>query len=412
MLSRSEVQDKIKNLNQVEALNVFLDVYKDLPVQGSEAWRSDRKIGGSAVGPLLGHEKFNTIAGVAHDIVFPQDIKSPAMLWGNIFEEVAKKYLSSFIQIKEFGCLPGFEHDGKVITSYSPDGVFIMTEELAELLMVDNVGEVCLLEIKCPYARFIGEIPSYYYPQMNLGMETFGFIQKTLFADFLFRMCSIQDFNFSTSSKVMNSKSISTKPIAIGFIGFHEVPPYQKRLQRYDYVEDPHEFDYFQMCNFIHTLPKHLTKIERYVATCKCYPQTHVNAFFGLYYPHIDLVDFGGTENFVHPVVDNMEFIVDAIKSNKHQLSEVITDDMDNLQCKLRLIENSIGLKGVMCYKLFGHKLNIVKKTDFSTEIQRILTFGVIVQNIRDSELFKNLNIEDQKKYLLNYDFKSQLDKK
>ena len=118
-----------------------------------------------------------------------------ACAWGNLFEPIARKYFEKKHSVSVFGhtlSLSLSENGplfGKV--TCSPDGYFLNSD-----------NELVLLEFKCPFKREIARkrIPSYYREQIQTGLALSGeSVNKGLFVDNQFRICSLQKIKPSSS---------------------------------------------------------------------------------------------------------------------------------------------------------------------------------------------------------------------
>jgi hypothetical protein len=218
--------DRINFLKSVEneqddlvKIEKFVDFYKSLPIQGSKEWAENRKIGASQISTILGKNKNQDIWTFC--LYFYKILKfegNSMTEWGNLFEPVAKLYLSRKIKIYETGSIPGFGENGIDYLSCSPDGLFVIPEELNSELK----GKACLLEIKCPPVRKIEDtIPNIYKDQMYMGMEIIPFCTYSYFTDFKIVTCSMLSFDFSSTNTSKFSSTNNIQPIAIGFIGFY-----------------------------------------------------------------------------------------------------------------------------------------------------------------------------------------------
>lgn len=460
--SRSEIQKLSSELRSEEILDFYYEAYKNLPKQGSDEWARDRKIGGSSVAPILGIEKFSTKKKVAKSLLSSssfslcekegakkEDIegvkkeKKPkseiAMNWGTVFEEAAKIYLSRFIKIYEFGSLPGFEINGQTVTSYSPDGIFIMTDELMEAFSSSSFApfsvtpfsvedrkeekeekeKKTLLEIKCPFMRKItGEVPDYYLPQMQLGMHTIGFVEQALYCEFSFRICSLSDLNFSSSCSSFTNNGIYDTPKAIGFFGFvfdenfktNIIPLFsaEGRKEKSEKGEIGHEL------REIESIYKNISEIEKFAYLQKFCNNEDLSEIFRVNYPKFDGIDFGGSTNFLYKTTDLsdeglMALAKKKIREGDYFASEQLYDSNISLwDCRaffakqLKLFEmHSLSSSsflpstkkecekekkeniGIICYKLFQVEANIIEKKPFERELETILKFAAQVEEIK-----------------------------
>ncbi len=423
MLNRSEILLKISELNlcSEETLKLYSEFYKELPKQGSSEWLNNRKIGGSmAASILLKEAKYGNKQTAALDLLGLNDFKgSLVTYWGTLFEEVAKKYLLSYIMLNiyEFGSIPGFEN----YTSYSPDGIFIANQNLIDEFMLDSklINQIMLLEIKCPQSREIGEIPAHYIPQMQLGMATIGITNYTLFSEFVFRICSINDFNFSTSCKSIKTKSINSKPFVIGFIGiynedftFKTIDPFV--VDKTEHVFEGDKTDLYALGQYIRefeSIYSYACEFEKYVVCLKYFERTLVNEYFRINYPAFDYIDFGATPNFLYKSTDTdiellFEYFALQAKKNNIYLSEQLVGKSEcDWDCKEFLASEiqkfqkeslNKNIAGIIPYKLYKNENRVVYKQNYEKEIEDLISFGKEVEEIKKlpSELWLKTVLE------------------
>lgn len=400
-LSRKEILEKISELSDTEKINAYFENYKDLPKQGSEAWIKDRKIGGSAVATILGVNKFSSKEQLIKSLTSPEDsqIESIAMNWGTVFEEAAKYYLNNFIKIVEFGSLPGFAlENGKIVTSYSPDGLFVFTRELYDSDLCEfnenDINKAFLLEIKCPFMRKItGEIPSYYVPQIQLGLHTIEFTQKALYTEFAFRICSLSDLNFSSSCSNFGNTSIFETPLAIGFYGF------DLELESSIITEDIEvDFPNIERSNFkcagaylrkLESIYTNMSEVVKFKHMLQLFEHDILVEIFRFNYPEFSGVDLGSTLNFLYnsPNIspdEIMSKIKTKIKEDNFYLShQLYSQELTKWECR-DFFNNEIkksGSKSLLCYKLFQIEGSVIEKKNFDSELEQILKFGSEIFN-------------------------------
>jgi hypothetical protein len=217
-------------------LHWYKKYYEHLPEQRSEQWKIERihKIGGSQIANILG-KGYSGKTQCIKDILLGSKFKGNAATnWGSFFEQVAVQFIQRYCGTKlhEFGSIPGLKIDGNVVTSYSPDGISWIDKEsdipyLLEQYDESVLGKNVLWEIKCPYRRAPkSEIPEHYIYQPLMGMETISVVQKAIFADFMFRMCSFEDFGFN-SKYFKHTRKKSTEPIAICMLAVYSKNEYK-----------------------------------------------------------------------------------------------------------------------------------------------------------------------------------------
>lgn len=68
----------------------------------------------------------------------------------------------------------------------------------------DNLNPGCpaqlvLFEFKCPHSRVAtNEIPSYYLPQVSIGMNIIDIMETAVFVQATFRRCSFDQLRYNT----------------------------------------------------------------------------------------------------------------------------------------------------------------------------------------------------------------------
>ena len=184
--------------------------------QHSDEWLTAKTltVGGSSIAILDGSNTFtnlhNYIALKLGLATFNGDIKPR---WGNLFEEVIKLEVEAQYNCKVYGedlYVVG-KHYG---TSYSPDGLAIID------------GVVKLLEFKCPYSRIPGKAPpSYYVPQVKMGLCLLDPPTSGLYIEAVYRRCSWTVLGPGPGfDKKLVPRPATGLPVSYGFIGFYTTP--------------------------------------------------------------------------------------------------------------------------------------------------------------------------------------------
>lgn len=146
--------------------------------QRTHEWFEARKgkVTGSRVGAALGLNPFMSRDRLMEELIAELNGEPPtftgndATAWGERHEPIALRAykLRSKKHVAEAGFVPHKTHS---FIGYSPDGIVQHVAFNGSGVPITH-SDVGLLEIKCPYSQCIPEeLPSYYYAQVQLGME-------------------------------------------------------------------------------------------------------------------------------------------------------------------------------------------------------------------------------------------------
>jgi hypothetical protein len=164
-------------------VNEYIEKYKNEPKQQSPEWLAKRAktVGGSELDTLIN----NKAEFVARKIGLRGNFSGMATIWGQVMEQVAREYLSMIYdcEILEASSLPSSQVVGK---SYSPDGIGVA--------LMDKISRIILFEIKCVFSRVLkkGKIYKPYIPQIMSGMCDIPIIEQGVYAEFVFKLCSVK----------------------------------------------------------------------------------------------------------------------------------------------------------------------------------------------------------------------------
>lgn len=213
--------------------------------QHSDAWLEAKvyTIGGSSLATIQGKNPYSNIykllsekIGLTH---FISDIKPQ---WGNLFEDVIKRYVEHDRDCEILG--EDLYVPGPTGTAYSPDGLCVLDVDFEYMfedetyVEMDGVRQkrvemtvktitktvIVLVEFKCPQSRIpSGSCPEYYVPQMKMGLDIFNDIASIgLFIEGVFRRCSWDDLgNNPRFDRTLVPRSSGKLPLAFGIIGFY-----------------------------------------------------------------------------------------------------------------------------------------------------------------------------------------------
>ncbi|MCK9607538.1 MAG: YqaJ viral recombinase family protein [Methylomonas sp.] len=155
-----------------------------LPKQNTEAWYKLTKttIGGSELPAILFtpgcYSSMEDI--IAAKMGLRENTGNIATQWGKLFEPILRNYLSKKYdcQIECSDICIIHREEG---TRLSPDGIFR-----------NKAGDLVYFEQKNPFKRIPdGKIPAIYMPQLAMGFRHIPDAKEALFADSVFRRCTI-----------------------------------------------------------------------------------------------------------------------------------------------------------------------------------------------------------------------------
>ena len=189
-----------------QKLSDFIEQYKHLPEQGTDAWKALREnfIGGSEVSTILKQNKNKTISKlIMGKLGFDTFRGNVITHWGNVFEEMIRLHCEEAFacSIRETGSIP--YKDGYL--SYSPDGLAVVPTNklkerfgsLTEGLNPNDPAQLVLFEFKCPHSRIASEeIPEHYWPQVNIGMNIIDIMETAIFVQATYRRCSFSSLRY------------------------------------------------------------------------------------------------------------------------------------------------------------------------------------------------------------------------
>lgn len=214
-----------------QRLAKFIEQYKHLPEQGTEAWKALREnfIGGSEVSTILRQNKNKTISKlILGKLGFDKFKGNTITHWGNVFEELIRLHCEEVFscQIRETGSIP--YKNGSL--SYSPDGLAVIpTNKLKKRFGSSTAGinysdpaQLVLFEFKCPHSRIASEeIPEHYWPQVNIGMNIIDIMETAIFVQATYRRCSFTSLKYDrqhNSYGHFKRADTTNPPVECGFM--------------------------------------------------------------------------------------------------------------------------------------------------------------------------------------------------
>lgn len=180
---------------KLEAIERFLEPYKNQPRQGSEAWKAMRGIGGSELNMLLKDEK--RLVGQKVGLVRGMSDGILSCNWGSVLEATLRDITSRVLctPIFEATSIPSVEVRGK---TYSMDGMGVVRyfcDEVNGRRYPCFMWLTTLFEYKCPFTREIrpGEIYADYIPQVLSGMSDLAIPEIALYVEGVFRISRFEE---------------------------------------------------------------------------------------------------------------------------------------------------------------------------------------------------------------------------
>jgi len=384
-------------------LKSFIESNKFLPKQGSKEWLDSRleTIGGSEISTIMGLNPYQNIKKlIMQKLGITNFVKSAPLWFGNILEYPLQKYTELIFNtsIYETGSIP-FERSKYI--KYSPDGIAVIKKNRLRKIFkdfniinsrskFDNSLEdlkdelLILFEFKNPYMRVIkqNEIPIYYKPQPQLGLEVIDICEASIFIESIFRFCSYNDIislNYRYNTRYHYDKiKYNNKPISYSAISLY----YEKnnnnnslkdildKLSEYLYNNDINDYDISNISDskLINAI---LENIVDYKDIKIIYHDIYLN----------NKHDYHDTDMFYYNKYNNINKFRYEINMNKKLIQE----------------NPSYIYLGSMCYKMFNINIQPVYKSDI---INKEL-LGKVKNVIDTIKYCKVLDcIESQKKYI------------
>lgn len=190
-----------------KTLENFLNKYKTLPEQGSDAWKQNRQkfIGGSEIASVIKQNKNKSVNKlILEKLGFDRFQGNVITHWGNVFEELIRLYCEDQFKcsIRETGSIP-YKHGS---LSYSPDGLAVVpTNALRKVFqnlpnqLLESPAQLVLFEFKCPHSRIATtDIPQHYKPQVNIGMNIIDIMETAVFVQATYRRCGFKELCYDT----------------------------------------------------------------------------------------------------------------------------------------------------------------------------------------------------------------------
>jgi len=401
-------QNIIKTKHKEQILHEFLEKHKYLPKQGSTEWLNSRleTIGGSEISTILGLNPYQDIKKLLNQkLGISKFIKSAPLWFGSILEYSLQKYTELLFNttVYETGSI---QYEKSKYIKYSPDGISVIKKDKLKWVFKDfdiinsksnfdntqqhtNDELLILFEFKNPYMRVIkyNEIPVYYKPQPQLGLEVIDICEASIFIEAVFRFCSYNDIiyqnNRYNTRYHFDRSRYNNKPIAYtAFSLYYDITNTNDSFQNilntlaeYLSCNDTHEFDISNISN---------SKL--------------INSILE------NIVDYKNIKIVYHDIYLNN-------KSDYHDKSLFYFDKYNNINKfrqevinkKLDILSNPNNrYLGCMCYKMFNINIQPVYKSDLVNEqlLKKVESVIDIIQKCKDIDCI------DSKKKIINSEVK------
>lgn len=351
-------------------LKEFIESNKFLPKQGSKEWLDSRleTIGGSEISTIMGLNPYQNIKKlISQKLGISKFVKSAPLWFGNILEYPLQKYTELIFntEIYETGSI---QFDKSQYIKYSPDGIAVIKKNKLHKIFKDidiinstsnfdnsqdhlNDELLILFEFKNPYMRVIkqNEIPIYYKPQPQLGLEVINICEASIFIEAVFRFCSFSDIislNYRYNTRYHYDRvKYNNKPIAYSAFSLY----YDKNntneslinilnnLSEYLYNNDINDYDISNITDS-KLLNSILENIVDYKDIKIIYHDMYLN----------NKHNYHDTDMYYYNKYNNINKFKEEVKHNKNIIQENI----------------SYVYLGCMCYKMFNINIQPVYKSN------------------------------------------------
>jgi hypothetical protein len=391
-------------------LQNFLENNKFLPKQGSEEWLNSRleTIGGSEISTIMGLNPYQNIKKlISQKLGITKFIKSAPLWFGNILEYPLQKYTELVFDttIYETGSI---QYEKSKYIKYSPDGISVIKKNKLKKIfkdielinsrsLFDNNKEetkdelLILFEFKNPYMRVIkyNEIPVYYKPQPQLGLEVIDICEASIFIEAVFRFCSYYDIilqnNKYNTRYHFDRIKYTNKPIAYSAYSLY----YQKTNETMsnslknilellsDYMNENSisEFDISHISN-----TKLLNSIFENIVDYKDIKIIYHDIYLN------NKADYHDKNLYYFDKYNNINKFKDEIKNKKND----IMNDISNIYL------------GCMCYKMYNINIQPVYKSDIVDDVL-LNKVKHVIDTIKEC---KTLNCIDSQKKIIDMKYK------
>lgn len=392
-----------------DILKCFLEKNKFLPKQGSIEWLNSRleTIGGSEISTILGLNPYQDIKKLLNQkLGITKFVKSAPLWFGTILEYPLQKYTELVFNtdVYETGSIQ-FEKSKYI--KYSPDGISVIKKDKLKRVFKDfdiinstslfdntlatNDEELIILfEFKNPYMRVIkyNEIPVYYKPQPQLGLDVIDICEASIFIESVFRFCSYNDIinknNRYNTRYHFDRNRYNNKPIAYNaFSLYYDANNTNETLtnilntfNEYLSENDINEYDISNISN-LKLLNSILENIVDYKDIKIIYHDMYLNI----------KSDYHDKDLFYFDKYNNINKFRQEVKDKKEQI----------------LSDSNNKYLGCMCYKMFNINIQPVYKSDIvnSELLNKVESVINIIKKCKD------IDCPDSKKKAINLEVKN-----
>lgn len=392
-----------------DILKCFLEKNKFLPKQGSIEWLNSRleTIGGSEISTILGLNPYQDIKKLLNQkLGITKFVKSAPLWFGTILEYPLQKYTELVFNtdVYETGSIQ-FEKSKYI--KYSPDGISVIKKDKLKRVFkdfdiinstslfdntLDNNNEelIILFEFKNPYMRVIkyNEIPVYYKPQPQLGLDVIDICEASIFIESVFRFCSYNDIinknNRYNTRYHFDRNRYNNKPIAYNaFSLYYDANNTNETLtnilntfNEYLSENDMNEYDISNIANS-KLLNSILENIVDYKDIKIIYHDMYLN----------NKSDYHDKDLFYFDKYNNINKFKQEVKNKKEQI----------------LSDSNNKYLGCMCYKMFNINIQPVYKSDIvnSELLNKVESVINIIKKCKD------IDCSDLKKKVINLEVKN-----
>lgn len=392
-----------------DILKCFLEKNKFLPKQGSIEWLNSRleTIGGSEISTILGLNPYQDIKKLLNQkLGITKFVKSAPLWFGTILEYPLQKYTELVFNtnVYETGSIQ-FERSKYI--KYSPDGISIIKKDklkrvfkdfdiinsksLFDNTLANNDDELIILfEFKNPYMRVIkyNEIPVYYKPQPQLGLDVIDICEASIFIESVFRFCSYNDIinknNRYNTRYHFDRNRYNNKPIAYNaFSLYYDANNTNETLtnilntfNEYLSENDMNEYDISNIANS-KLLNSILENIVDYKDIKIIYHDMYLN----------NKSDYHDKDLYYYDKYNNVNKFRQEVKTKKEQI----------------LSNSNNKYLGCMCYKMFNINIQPVYKSDIVNNdlLNKVESVINIIKKCKD------IDCTDSKKKVINLEVKN-----